>query len=76
MTGKIESGNLCTLEPIQDASSLEVGEIVLCKVNGAQYLHLIKAIQGERFQIGNNRGRINGWITVKSIYGRCVRVEA
>lgn len=74
MTGKIESGQLCTVAPV-DPASLEVGDIVLCKVNGAEYLHLIKAIQGPRFQIGNNRGRINGWITERSIFGRCVRVE-
>jgi len=74
MTGKIESGQLCTVEPVSTAD-LEVGDIVLCKVNGTQYLHLVKAIQGPRFQIGNNRGRINGWITAGSIYGRCVRVE-
>jgi hypothetical protein len=74
MTGKIESGQLCTIEPVE-ADSLEVGDIVLCKVNGSQYLHLIKAIQGARFQIGNNRGRINGWITATSIYGKCVKVE-
>jgi hypothetical protein len=74
MTGKIESGQLCTVVPV-DPASLEVGDIVLCKVNGTEYLHLIKAIQGPRFQIGNNRGRINGWITARSIYGRCTRVE-
>jgi len=74
MSGKIESGQLCTVEPVE-AESLNVGDIVLCKVNGSQYLHLIKAIQGARFQIGNNKGRINGWITANSIYGRCVRVE-
>jgi hypothetical protein len=74
MAGKIESGQLCTVEPV-DPTTLEVGDIVLCKVNGSQYLHLIKAIQGPRFQIGNNRGRINGWITASAIYGRCVRVE-
>lgn len=74
MTGKIESGQLCTVEPV-DPDSLSVGDIVLCKVNGAEYLHLIKAIQGPRFQIGNNRGRINGWITARSIFGRCVRVD-
>jgi hypothetical protein len=44
-------------------------------VNGSEYLHLIKAMQGPRFQIGNNRGGINGWITAKSIFGRCIRVE-
>src|SRR5262245_47926706 len=75
MTGKIESGNLCTVEPV-DAGTLRVGDIVLCKVRGAEYLHLIKAIQGPRFQIGNNRGRINGWITAGAIFGRCVKVES
>ncbi len=33
------------------------------------------AIQGERYQIGNNRGGINGWITRRQIYGRLVGVE-
>jgi hypothetical protein len=74
MAGKIESGQLCTVEPT-DPATIKVGEIVLCKVRGREYLHLIKAIQGERFQIGNNRGRINGWITANSIFGRCTRVE-
>ncbi|WP_165228202.1 S24/S26 family peptidase [Aquisphaera insulae] len=75
MEGKIESGQLCTVEPV-DAASLQVGDIVLCKVNGREYLHLIKAIQGHRFQIGNNRGRINGWVSAGAIYGRCVRIES
>lgn len=73
MTGKIESGQLCTVEPV-DQTSLRVGDIVLCKVRGREYLHLVKAIQGERFQIGNNRGRINGWISAGAIFGRCVQV--
>jgi hypothetical protein len=72
--GKIESGQLCTVEPV-DPASVEVGDIVLCKVNGKQYLHLVKAIQGKRFQIGNNRGRINGWVSANSIYGKCTKVE-
>jgi hypothetical protein len=76
MTGKIESGQLCTVEPVPDVSVLEVGDIVLCKVNGNEYLHLVKAIQGARFQIGNNRGYINGWVGSNAIYGRCIKVEA
>ena len=74
MQGKIESGQLCTVEPV-DPAGVKVGDIVLCKVNGRQYLHLVKAIQGERFLIGNNRGRTNGWISGNCIYGRCTRVE-
>lgn len=75
MKGKIESGQLCTVKPIKDFSKLEKGDIVLCKVRGSQYIHLIKAIQGKRFQIGNNRGKINGWIGENSIFGVCTRVE-
>ena len=74
MKGKIDSGQLCTVAPV-DASTLDVGDIVLCRVRGAEYLHLIKAIQGGRFQIGNNRGGINGWIGANGIFGKCTKVE-
>ena len=75
MSGKIESGQLCTVVPAE-ATTLAVGDIVLCKVRGREYLHLIKAIQGGRYQIGNNRGRVNGWVSAGAIFGKCVRVEA
>ncbi len=74
MQGKIESGRLCTVE-LGAPVALKVGDIVLCKVNGKQYLHLVKAIQGKRFQIGNNRGRINGWVGENCIFGKCTRIE-
>ena len=74
MSGRIESGQLCTVAPV-NSEELQVGDIVLCKVNGNQYIHLIKAKQGNRFQIGNNRGHINGWIGANGIYGKCIRVE-
>ena len=74
MRGKVDSGQLCTVEPV-DAATLQVGDIVLCKVRGAEYLHLIKAIKGNQFQIGNNRGGINGWITANAIFGKCTKVE-
>ena len=74
MKGKVDSGQLVTVEPLGERE-LQKGDIVLCKVNGSQYLHLIKAIQGDRFQIGNNRGRINGWVGRSLIYGICIRIE-
>lgn len=74
MSPKVESGQLCTVSPVE-VSDLRVGDVVLCKVGGAEYLHLVKAQQGDRFQIGNNRGRINGWVGAGSIYGRLVKVE-
>ena len=75
MTGKIESDQLCTVVPISEAGRLEKGDIVLCKINGREYLHLIKAVQGGRYQIGNNRGRINGWVGIRSIFGKLEKVE-
>ena len=74
MVGKIASGQLCTVEPLGERE-LDVGDIVLCRVNGNQYLHLVKAIQGETFQIGNNRGGINGWVTRRQIFGYLIDVS-
>jgi hypothetical protein len=74
MSPRIESGDLCTVEPV-DVANLRAGDIVLCKVRGAEYLHLVKAVQGARFQIGNNRGHVNGWVGPSAIFGRLVKVE-
>jgi hypothetical protein len=73
MSGRIESGQLCTVEPAEPAS-LAVGDIVLCTVAGQQYLHLVQAIQGGRFLIGNNHGHTNGWVGPAKIHGKCVGV--
>lgn len=78
MSGKIESGQLVTVEPLTDSSTLKVGDIVLCKVKGNQYLHMIMKIKGknEEFEIGGyNRNFTNGWIGANQIYGKCVKVE-
>jgi len=75
MVGRIESGQLCTVAPV-DVATLVPGDIVLCRVYGSEYLHLVKAVEGDRFQIGNNRGGTNGWVGANSIFGKCIRVEA
>jgi hypothetical protein len=73
MAGRVESGQLVTVEPIRDPSTLAVGDVVLCAVRGAQYLHLIKAVRGKQFLIGNNRGGVNGWTT--TVWGKMTAVE-
>lgn len=78
MEGKVKSGQLVTVEPVKDPSSLQVGDIVLVKVHGNVYFHLIKkvAVNGIRkFLIGNNKGHENGWANENAVYGRCVKVE-
>jgi hypothetical protein len=74
MKCKVESGQLVTVEPCE-AEYLSKGDIVLCKVGRSQYLHIVKSIKEGRFQIGNNIGRINGWVGPDSIFGKCIRVE-
>lgn len=77
MVPKIKSGQLCTVEPIKDCASLSVGDIVLCKVKGNQYLHLVSAIDNhDRFQISNNKGFVNGWINKAAVYGKLISVSA
>ena len=67
----VESGATVTLTPVT-FEQLEVGDIVLCRVAGNVYLHLVKARDAERVQIGNNRGRINGW--TRAVYGKAIAI--
>jgi phage repressor protein C with HTH and peptisase S24 domain len=73
MTGKISSGQLCTIEPL--SRDPQKGEVVLCKVRGNQYLHLVSAVRGDQFQISNNHGRVNGWTSRQNIFGILVEVQ-
>ncbi len=76
MEGKISSGQLVTLEPLTQDTVLEEGLVVLCKVEGRQWLHLIKAVGPDgRVQIGNNKGHVNGWTTRGNVYGVVTKVE-
>lgn len=77
----VKHKQLVTVEPIDSEKfwAITVGDIVLCMVGGAQYLHKVLAIE-ERFgkvmfQIGNNKGGINGWTTKDKVYGKMVKVE-
>jgi phage repressor protein C with HTH and peptisase S24 domain len=73
MQPKIESGQLCTVEPL--GTPPEPGDAVLCTVEGRQFLHLVTAVRGPQFQISNNKGHVNGWCTIRQIHGKLVKVE-
>ncbi len=75
MRGKVNDGDIVTIAPC-DPNTLRVGDIVLVRVHGTVYLHLIKAVNQGRFLIGNNRGGINGWVGANSIYGIAINVES
>ena len=69
MSGKVESGQLCVVTPVAANALPKKGDIVLCQVGRSQYLHIINSVQGTRFQIANNHGRINGWVGIDNIFG-------
>lgn len=81
MAGKVESGQLVTVEPLSESrEELSVGDIVLCKVQGSEYLHLVSGIKRAAgkptgVQISNNKGYINGWTQPQKVYGKCTKVE-
>jgi SOS-response transcriptional repressor LexA len=75
MKGKVNSGDLVTIAPCKP-EELSVGDIVLVRVKGTDYLHLIKAVSRGRFLIGNNRGGTNGWVGHNCIYGIATKIEA
>jgi len=72
MKGKINSGQLVTVAPA-NCNDVEVGDIVLCKVKGSTFVHLVSAKQGDRVQISNNKGHVNGW--TRTVYGKVTKVE-
>lgn len=74
MTGRVNDGDRVTVEPLRERSP-EVDDVVLVRCRGHEYLHLVKARQGDRFLIGNNRGGINGWVGRRAIFGVATHIE-
>lgn len=76
MVPLIRSRQLVTVAPV-DPTTVEIGDIVLARVAGTVYLHLVSAVDtgGGRVQISNNRGHVNGWTNQARIYGICTAVD-
>lgn len=75
MEPHIHSGQEVKLEQCS-AEQAQVGDILLCRVGGAQYLHFCRGKQGKgaktRCMIANAQGRQNGWTS--QVYGRVFSV--
>ncbi|MFJ1755027.1 S26 family signal peptidase [Kitasatospora sp. NPDC088134] len=76
MVPLIRSRQLVTVAPV-DPAGLAVGDIVLARVAGTVYLHLVSALEParRRVQISNNRGRVNGWTGHDRVFGICTAVD-
>ena len=75
MTPLLESGEAVIMEPVDEETKLKKGDVVLVKVKGHYYCHLISAIRRKSFQISNNHKHVNGWVSRKNIFGRMVSKE-
>src|SRR5205823_4025471 len=74
MAGKIESGQLCTVVPV-DPATLKVGDVVLCRGKGHRYLPPPQARPGAALPVGNHPRHGNRWVTARALLRRRVRVE-
>ncbi len=74
MKGRVEDGQEVEVVPTS-STGLSVGDVVLVRVHGRVYLHLIKSTDRGRYLIGNNRGRVNGWVGPDAIYGVARRLS-
>jgi hypothetical protein len=75
MRGRIESGQLVTLEPLPDSAKLAVEDVVLVRWKGNYILHIIKEIRDNEILIGNNLGKINGWASKADVIAIVTAVE-
>ena len=73
MRGRIESGQLVTLSPV-DTEKVRVGDVVLVQWKGSYLLHLVKEIKEGEYLIGNNIGKINGWVPHDALCGLVTEV--
>ncbi len=82
MTGRINDGDIETLEPVTDPSKIRKGDAVFCKIrSGTVLTHEVIGIRKNgkslEFHIARRwpTRRSNGWVSQENIYGRVVAVN-
>ncbi len=74
MRGRIESGQLVTIEKI-DGTAVHLDDVIFIKWKNNYLLHIAKEINDTEILIGNNLGKINGWIPKENVIGKVIKVE-
>ncbi len=74
MVPRIHSRQPITLAPV-DGEKVNVNDIVVAKVKGRYYTHLVVATRTGEVCIGNNHGHINGWAKRHNIYAIVTHVD-
>lgn len=70
MEPRIKSRQPVRIKPLEGDPAK--GDVVLAKVRGNMYLHLVAGVAqgGKQFLIANNHGHVNGWTKRSQVYGR------
>jgi signal peptidase I len=68
MEPRIRNGQIVTVEPFPRGSTRK-GMVVLARVKGRWYLHLVTGVRKGQVQISNNKGHVNGWTSIVNVVG-------
>ena len=74
MKGKIESGQLVSIQKINGAL-VKVEDIIFIKWKNNYLLHIAKEVKNDEILIGNNLGKINGWIPKENVIGKVIQIH-
>lgn len=73
MRGRIESGQLVTLRSCT-FEKIAPGDVIFIRWKGNYLLHLVLEITEKEILIGNNVGKVNGWIDAEALIAKVVGV--
>jgi hypothetical protein len=73
MRGRIETGQLVSLQPAT-ITDLSRGDVAFIRWKGNYILHLVLKVESSRVLIGNNLGKVNGWVAANDVLGKVAEV--
>jgi hypothetical protein len=74
MRGRIESGQLVTIAPAR-ICDIQPGDVVFVEWKRNYLLHLVVEVALEHVLIGNNVGKVNGWVPAPAVLGKVIAIE-
>lgn len=73
MRGRIDSGQLVTLKPVE-YDGVEADDAIFIRWKGNYLLHLLIEKKDQQLLIGNSLGKINGWIPADALIAKVIAV--
>jgi hypothetical protein len=74
MFGRIGDGQLATVSPAND-QPLSPDDLVFVYCQGNQMIRLIAAVDNDRYQIADARGKSLGWVHTDDIHGKVIAIS-